>query len=296
MQDTLNRRIRFSPPQPLGKRILLSDSDFAIFEAIHRHGPLPTHYLFEFAGRENFTAFQQRLTKLYNGTEHGGYLIRRPEFFDSFHARYTHIVYDLNEQAEQLLSERGKFSPFIHRTDPLIHRLMGACVGASIELGLKDRGLTYLSRSDVLYKNGNQMQLPIKDSFLEPDDLFGIQYENGSKRRFAVEIDRNTEPIEPRKNKTASIDKKFAAYCEVMAHRTYHDVWGIPGMMVLIVTTNASRMKTMIERLKGNEFADRFLFKCYPDFGHHWRVPKTILTDILEPWQTVDKSFDITKS
>jgi hypothetical protein len=46
--DTLNRRLRFAAPNPLVRRLQLVDADILAFEAINRHGPLPSHYLYEF--------------------------------------------------------------------------------------------------------------------------------------------------------------------------------------------------------------------------------------------------------
>lgn len=98
-------------PQPRGKRIDLSERDFAIFEALHRHGPLPTHYLYEFTrhfGR-HLTSFQHRLTKLANGTENGtAYLPRPRQQFASYNARCQPIIYDLAAPALAALGGRGK--------------------------------------------------------------------------------------------------------------------------------------------------------------------------------------------
>src|SRR5450631_3445156 len=99
--DLLTRRIRFAPPQPVDKRIELSGSDLELFAAIHRHGPFPTLYLHQFTTTKNFNTHQHRLTKLYNGTEHGAYLSRPPKQFESFYARYQQIVYDLNEESKR---------------------------------------------------------------------------------------------------------------------------------------------------------------------------------------------------
>lgn len=288
MLDTLNRRVRFAPPQPLAKRIEINDSDIETFRAINRHGPLPSHYLFAFTDKKSLPRFQDRLTTLYNGGEQGGYLIRRPEYFNSFFARYQHIVYDLNDNAKELLQE-----PLIHRTDPLIHRLMGACVGASIELACKERGLRYIPRTEVL--QGKEMRLPLsfgEKAYLEPDDVFGIQYEDGSYRRFAVEIDRSTEPHTSRTKRETSLDKKFSAYFNIMQRRAYKEVWGIPNLMVLFVCTNAVRVETLKEMLKDHPLGPRFTFKVYPDFGRQWRVPKTLLPNILQT-ESVRGPFDL---
>jgi hypothetical protein len=80
--------------------------------------------------------------------------------------------------------------------------------------------------------------------------------------------------------------------------RTFKDVWGIPNMMVLTITTNATHMKNMMAYLQKLDptLSERFLFKALPTFGSNWRVPP-VLTDILEPWQRADGSvFDIDKA
>ncbi|OYV40956.1 MAG: hypothetical protein B7Z80_03205 [Rhodospirillales bacterium 20-64-7] len=217
--DTLTRRIRFAPPQPIDQRIDITDSDLALFEAIHRHGPLPSHYLFAFTGKSHFNSHQHRLTKLYNGTAHGAYLVRPSQQFASFHARYQPVVYDLNEKSKQLLIEHGKLSPYIKRLDPFLHRLMSACVGASIELSCTPRGLTYIPRHAILKRTDSPMELPLSQfvpqKSLVPDDVFGIDY-GGSYRFFAVEIDRNTESIERRKIDQNTFGKKLTCYIDAM--------------------------------------------------------------------------------
>ena len=45
--DTRSRRLRSAPPPPEGRGIVLSDRDYLMFEAINRHGPLPSTYLYE---------------------------------------------------------------------------------------------------------------------------------------------------------------------------------------------------------------------------------------------------------
>lgn len=290
--DTLNRRIRFAAPQPLGKRIQLSDGDIAVFEALHRHGPLPSNYLFPFSGTTHLNSFQHRLTKLYNGAPAGGYLTRPQKQFESFFANYQPIIYDLNDRSTQVLSELGRLSPFINRTDPFLHRLMGACFGASIELAARKARLCYLSRSELLVKKGNAMELPLSQfaarKVLVPDDVFALR--SGDTMRFyAVEIDRNTESIERSKRDQNTFGKKIDGYLDVMQHRTYRTHWGALNLSVLIVTTNATHMENMRKYLRGKnaEFARRFTFKALPTFGANWRVP-SVVTDILDSWVTAN--------
>ena len=92
--DSLHRRVRFAKPQPKHKRIVIHAADLTISQALHRHGPLPSHYLYEFARHitQNRNAFQHRLTKLYNGTsESASFLTRPPQQFASFDARFQPV-------------------------------------------------------------------------------------------------------------------------------------------------------------------------------------------------------------
>lgn len=281
--DALRRRSRFAPPQPLRGRIEIGDSDLAVFEALHRHGPLPTHYLFRFSGRKSFNTFQHRLTKLYNGAGAASYLVRPPQQFASFHARYQHMVYDLSDSAKALLRERGKLSPFLLRSDPFLHRLMSACVGASIELAC--RNLRYIPRAEVLARNGNRMELPLSSRVakdrLVPDDLFGLKWDN-TVRFFAVEIDRNTESIAQRKRGNTTFGEKLLCYLDAMRNHVYHEQWGIRNLSILTITTNdghARNLQRCVQTLD-RSLADRFYFKTVPEFGPNWRVPP-ILTNLL---------------
>lgn len=128
--DILGRRLRFRPRQPKGKWIEIGPRDLDLFGVIHRHGYLASHYLHAFVGGERNT-FQKRLCKLFDW----GYLDRFDQQSTSFFNRPRHIIYGLTDKAQQALGDR--LVPFYDRTDPFVHRFMGACVGASIELGVQ---------------------------------------------------------------------------------------------------------------------------------------------------------------
>lgn len=99
--DSLKRRLRFAEPQTKDQRIQLHEEDIAVFSALQRHGPLPTTYLHEFAGRANTNknASPFRLTKLYNGAAQVAPSLFRPsQQFRSFNARYHHLIYDLKHR------------------------------------------------------------------------------------------------------------------------------------------------------------------------------------------------------
>lgn len=296
MLDSRGRQLRWRPRNPRDPEPSRTPRVLTIFEILERHGRGTTKYLHSFIGGD-FNTLQKLISRLYDW----GYLDHFKDQEDSFSNRLRHIIYGNTLKARQALTAAGKESCFVDRNDPFVHRFMGACVGASIELRCKAKGLTYISRNEVLAKKGNPLRIPLPSfgdkSYLEPDDLFGIQYPDRSFRRFAVEIDRGNEPHEG-KERHSSIDKKLDYYADVIANRRYHEVWGIPGMMVLIVTTSKARIQNIIETIKKRNdpsLSKRFLLKAYPNFKRDWLVPTDVLTDVLDPWQRADgTTFDIT--
>jgi hypothetical protein len=298
--DTLKRRLRSSKPQPTDNRIELSERDLRIFEALYRHGPLPTHYLHEFAKDlgKNFAAHQHRLTKLYNGTKDGRtFLSRPPQQFASYEARYQPLIYDLTPKSKQVLAERGRLSRFMpDRTDPFVHRFMGACISASIDISSQSRHLRYISKDAIFKKIGlepNPLSILAGNKSLIPDDLFGLEYPGKSYRFFAVEIDRNTESIERTRLDQNAFGTKLRGYLDIAGNKTYRSHWGIPNLLVLTVTTNVAHMHNILGYLKkltehDAKAAERFLFKAKPEFGSNWRVPE-VMSDILTaPWLRAD--------
>lgn len=312
--DALARRLRFAPPQPLARRLVLTEADLLAFAAIDRHGPVPTYYLYEYTKhlRRDYSQLQNRLTELYNGTRgQRPWLVRPQQQFAGFQARYQHLVYDLAPPARLALGERGalgRWSP--KRTDPFLHRLMGACVGASLELGARLRGLRYIGREEILSHpkgvraraapNPLAILLPGfgESRLLVPDDLFGFEYPGAGYRFFAVEIDRNTESIERKRIGQTAFGRKVTNYLQLMGVGSYRDWWGIPNLNVLTVTTNEVHARNMIDWLgKQNEpaYAGRFGFAYAPDFGANWRVPKGMLDLLDRPWRTAAGEWDISK-
>ena len=312
--DALARRLRFAPPSPIARRIVLTEADCLAFEAIKRHGPLPTHYLYQFTRhlRKDYTQLQNRLTDFYNGTQaQGPYLIRPPQQFAGFEARYQHIVYDLAPQAKLALAERGtlaRCSP--KRSDPFLHQLMGACVAASIELSAPLKGLRYIPREEILTHSTcggareaqNPMAIPIpgigERRALVPDDLFGLEYPGAGFRFFAVEIDRNTESIERKSFDQNAFGRKIAGYLEVLRNGAHRDWWGVPNLHILTVTTNFTHARNIIDHIRKRgdpAYSERFAFACEPSFGAHWRVPRGVLGLLDTPWITAGADRDISR-
>ncbi|HEX5182044.1 MAG TPA: hypothetical protein VFW19_02715 [Allosphingosinicella sp.] len=292
--DALARRLRYSPPVRKVRRLVLTPADHLIFEAIQRHGPLPTNYLYEFSKheRQSYLNLQHRLTEFYNGDDTGPYLTRPPAQFDAFAARYQPLIYDLAPRAKIALAEYGSLARYSDRKDSKpIHQFMGACVGASIELIAKLTDFRYIGREEILAKAERPLPVQLRAGRLVPDDLFGISGVDDQGdwyRFFAIEIDRNTESIERRNLHQTSFGQKVAAYREVLRDRLYRSAWGIPNLSVLTVTTNATHAANLLAYVaRDSEYQERFAFAVAPAFGSHWRVPREVLAHLVEePWQT----------
>jgi hypothetical protein len=314
--DALARRLRFAPPAPLVRRLVLTEADHLIFEAINRHGPLPTHYLYAFTKhvRRDYSHLQNRLTEFYNGSTGGPYLTRPPQQFAGFAARYQHVVYDLAPRARHALAERGTLTRHApRRADPFLHQLMSACVGASIELYAPALGLRYIPRNEILTHPKcpevtkaakNPMAIPLngfgEKHAIIPDDLFGLEYPGGGFRFFAVEIDRNTESIARKNRDQNAFGRKIAGYLDILRNQTYRSWWGLPNLHVLTITTNATHAQNIIQYVRNQsetKYAERFGFAYEPWFGVNWRMPRELLTNLLnEPWITTGAAKEISKS
>ena len=290
----------------------MTEADLLAFEAIDRHGPLPTPYLYAFTRhlRKDYSQLQNRLTELYNGTRaQPPWLVRPQQQFASFHARYQHLVYDLAPPARLALGERGwlaRWSP--KRTDPFVHRLMAACAGASFEQGANARGLRYIAQEEILAhpkaararQAANPLAIPLPtidaQRALVPDDLFGLEYPGAGFRFFAVEVDRNTESIERKALAQTAFGRRITAYLQLLRTQAYRDWWGIPNLNVLTVTTSDVHRHNMLLHLaKQNEpaRAGRFAFTCAIEFGANWRVPRDLLDLLDRPWSTTAGDRDI---
>jgi hypothetical protein len=307
--DSRDRRLRFER-SPRDKSLALKARDLAIFEAIHRHGPLPSNYLFEFTRKYSGSQLhlKHRLTKLFHGLADGTHFLDRPpQQYQSCMARAQPSIYDLAPSAKILLAEAARLSPFVGtRTDPFLHRFMSACVSASVELACRSNGIRYIHRHEIFSHSKcpeptrnrpNPLSLPAGGKRIVPDDLFGLDY-GGKFRFFAVEVDRNTESIERRDVGQTAFGKKLHAYGDLLERGTFRNVWGIPNLLILTVTTNATHMANMVAYASATMTAhqQKFLFKAKPGFGMNWTVPAVMDDLVTAPWARVLAPLNISQA
>ena len=85
---------------------------------------------------------------------------------------------------------------------------------------------------------------------LVPDLAFGLQFPDGSRHSFMVEIDRGTMPITRSDFLQTSFERKMRAYLTAHAGKQHEKHFGWKTFRVLTVTTDQHRMQSMMEALR----------------------------------------------
>lgn len=317
-RDLLQRRLPWAGPVSTGRMVVPQERDILYFEAIQRHGPLPSTYLYELTKHlaSNYNQHQKRLTLLANEerTPHGGRYLDRPwQQFQTVNARSNPVVAELTPAATALLRERGTATRYaVPPGGPSVHRFMTAAITASIELAARDAGVGFIDQEAILRRHScpeatraarNPLAIALRaGGVLIPDQLFGLEYPgpDGKPRYrfFALEADRGTEPIRPRDLERSSIARKLAGYLEARQTSAFHERFGIPNLLVLTVTTSATRIDSMLALLgtltgASPEGAAGMLFKSRPEFGRYWQSPPVMGDLFTDPWTRTTAPFAI---
>jgi len=303
-----------------GKRIELTERDIELFELLNRYHFLRSNFLYAFLGGNSETRFKERLGHLY----HDGRYINRPEQQWQFaNCRHMPVIYELDDQGEQVLRERG----LLHSDSPLLkkgrmgayrqfaHTLMICDCMASIELGVRqDPSLRFISWQEIIAKTpertrqlDNPFAMPVSithtlprtgatqraDIKAVPDGLFGLEYaRDASKayRFYALEADRNTQPVTRSDLHQTSYLRKILAYRQISAQGIHKSHLGLPNLFVLTVTTNEPHMANIMSLVKelAHEGKSRlFLFKTMSSLGDFNKAPEPGGNMLTNPWQRV---------
>jgi hypothetical protein len=298
------------------KRIELTERDFEIFRLLDRYRYLRSTHIHAFAGGKSQKRFIERLGDLYH---EGGYVNRPAQQWQAINARYMPAVYELGDAGERALEQRGLLG---QTTSPLLwkgrlgevrqyhHELMICDIMSSIEIGVRaNPKLRFISPRDILVKApevtrkaANPFAAPVSightvadkqytsDKPLIPDALFGIEYTtNGQKsyRFFALEADRDSEPVVRANLHQTSYLRKVLQYREIAARTIYKTHWGLPNLLVLTVTTNENHMQSMIrlvDELTNGKGSTFLLFKTMPSLASLETAPLPTPSMLTEPW------------
>ncbi|KJC45217.1 hypothetical protein UP06_14290 [Bradyrhizobium sp. LTSP857] len=202
------------------------------------------------------------------------------------------------------------------------HSLMVCDILASIEIGIRaDPQLRLISWEEILAKmppaaakQDDPLELPCQVSFtfprsktthrsskpLIPDAVFGIEYKpSKSFRFFALEADRNHEPVMRTNLSQTSYLRKILQYREI-ARGAYKTQWGLPNLLVLNVTTSEPHMHnimSLLSTLTDGKGASYLLFKTMPSLASLETAPTPDACMLTEPWSRSGlNAFEIHKS
>jgi protein involved in plasmid replication-relaxation len=271
--------------------------DLTWLKAIHRHGPLASSFLIEFAKPlgMNQKRAQERLADLFHedNTVHGGAYLQRPaQQFHTLDARYNQIVSDLSPAGVKALKQADSWHEQSGpQGGPWWHKFMIASVTASMELACMARSdVEYIPQWKILERAHTTLEADVSyvDSAsgkpvqkrLKPDALFGLEYRSHGRSRyrfFVVEADRATEPLTTKTFNRKSARRSFAQYRAYIERGLYKQHLNLTApVLVLNVTTSEARrdalIKTLLSDMPGGN--DYMMFQHWEAFASPPTVPK----------------------
>ena len=301
-----------------GKRISLTERDFKILRLLSRYRFLRSTHLHVLAGGKSHKRFVERLGDLYH---EGGYINRPPQQWQAINARYMPAVYELGKAGKKVLAQYGADhetgsalaqSPARGSGRQYHHELMICDILSSIEIGVRaDQALRHVSWPEILaspkmpkatlhsarpmaakvsiqYAKPRTPKAYRTEGQLVPDAIFGLEYTAGGNKQyrfFALEADRNTEPVVRGDLRQSSYIRKILQYREIAARSIYKTQWGLPNLLVLNVTTNdrhKQNIMDLVDQLTGDKGSTSLLFKTMPSLASLEKAPlpaPDILTD-----------------
>lgn len=167
------------------------------------------------------------------------------------------------------------------------HSMMICDALASLELGARAAGCTFMTQGEILAKvdGDNPMKLPCSikhkfpngttqalDTFIIPDGVFAIGYPNGRTRLFLLEAE-HYNPLNPTNIYRASFLKKILAYTDIKAKKAIRQL-GKSSFNVLFVfptKTRSENAMAVVEAVLGQ--SELFLLSSQPVQEEIWKSP-----------------------
>jgi hypothetical protein len=276
----------------------LTERDIEIFKCLARYQYLPSDYIHAFV-RGNYKSLIHRLNLL--SRKPNLYINRPHQQREHAEANYRKLVYELDNRGAQVLRDRDFGVPKKKYHRNFAHELMICQIAASIELGtIANANIKLIRWSAILASDklpdetrrlSNPLSIPIGDHCKISDgEPFVIvrQFETTTFIFLVQEADCGTEPIDATDNDRSSIRRMFEDYLTIIEQRIYQKHFGANTFMVAIVTTNETRMNSMmalLERMNTGQAAMRFLFKHIPVFTSYEQSAPATGHMLTEPWK-----------
>jgi hypothetical protein len=273
----------------------LTRRDREIIRLVHRHRFLRSQHITALLPSSPQQVVR-RLQLLY----HHGYL-ERPRAQLEYYGRggSRPMVYGLASKGAKLLEKEFGIATSGSKTDHdigqvfLEHTILVSDVMVSIELACrKSNDVTLLYEDQLaLQSDRNQFQWDVKvpdhgvTLGVIPDRVFALEYSSNSgevqRVYFFLEADRGTMPVVRSGLTRSSFNRKLISYEATWTQKVHQRKLGIHRFRVLTVTTNAERIKSLLDacsRLKRGHglflFADRTVLEKDP-FSSVWQCGKS---------------------
>ena len=290
------------------KIAVLTDRDIdGILLPLARYRYLPADYLHAFAGG----SLEYLINRLNLLARRPNVYVRRPhQQRASAAANHRRLIYELTDKGLDVIRQRGSAIERVRFTSNFAHELMTCQIMASFEFGARRSGARLISWHDIR----NSKSLPEKTrSSAKPFAIpvtvmidgretsmriaadgtpFGVERDVAGHRHYffcpGVEADCGTEPIDSCDLARSSIYKKFMLYLAIEAQGIFRAHFGFPNFYVPIITTNATRLASMVkalERITNGAGSQMFLFKTFPTFTSFEPVPAPSGHMLTEDWQ-----------
>ncbi|MDC0358593.1 replication-relaxation family protein [Oligoflexia bacterium] len=258
-------------------------------------------------GRSNFLAAllggsEQNRRREIGDLYEAGYLIKHASngagAIERAYPHYFFPIYEKGPRADKLMRSNGIEPLSRSPSRQFWHQVMVDDILLSIEASCRMLGFEY--RDEHLILKGTPRELPCEISHifkdgtehcstkkLMPDALFAV---NGTY--WALEADRNNEPVERNNLGGTSYLRKLLQYRDVFKKRTFQARWGIDNICVLNVTTNKAHMKNIMTFMESYmEGKSRSLLFCAcPALVSPDKAPRPILSLLTSPWNRVGHS------
>ncbi len=299
-----------------GRPILVTPRDLDFLFALFIHGPLSTAMLRALVaphvGQKTITERLKKLKRKPNA------FIEQPwQQRASANANYNHLVVALTDvgiqaliENERITHEQAQWRAGINENrNAYEHEAMAAHIMASLDLGCRqDPNLRFVSWLDIFNHEKcpaatkaahNPLLIPYTldkaDHALIPDGLCGIEHRERGVSFYAMEADRNNEPIEASKLARSSYARHLAGYRFVLRNELYKKHYGVPNMQVLNITVSEMHMHNIMAHLKRTTAegarhlsgAHPFLFKAVPALGRRINKPPVSGHVLMEPFHRI---------
>lgn len=273
------RRSRFERERPPGLGI--TERDLAIMRTTARHRFVRSTHVQALMPDEPAAKILRRLHKLY----HNGY-VDRPRAQIDYHRKgggSKPMVYGLTSRGERLLAAETGKSPKRRKAGAmrlsLEHALAVTDVMVSLEQDCRERGDLRIIDSDEILDGASERVKRQPNPFMwetnvrwrgeqhclhvAPDKVFGLEYADGRRRYYFLEMDRGTMPVARSDIRRTSLLRKFLSYDATFRDSLHRSLYGLPGFQVLTITTSEKRISRCLEVLDdvaAHKGAKRFLF------------------------------------